>query len=161
MWDSEPLVTIEELRTYLPFELDTYEEGEANLALESLSDEARFYGSSAWATPESAPKAVKNLILKAANRHMKNYEGLIQSRAGDETLGWDGQGQYAGSARFTDAEQNFLKSISGSNYTFGSAPTTAWNTTYRPHTWDCRGNPTSDQWVPTESGTLFPWLAGD
>lgn len=123
----EPLLTIEELRDRVPFVMDEDDEREALGALESLSDDARMYGKSTWLSPVSTPQSVKNLIRAAAVRHMKNYDGYTQSRAGDETLMWTDRGEDAGSAYFTDREIRSLRTIArGSASSLVSGNTTAW-----------------------------------
>lgn len=106
------LATIEELAERLPFVMDEGEEREATLSLEILSDDARHYGSSAW-QEWNAPRQVKTLVLKAAARHMKNYEGFTTSRAGDETVQWTDRGEDSGSAHFTRSEKQQLAEMSG------------------------------------------------
>lgn len=111
----EALVTIEELTPKLPFTMDADEAREAEGALEYLSDDARLYGRRTWATPATTPRQVKNLILRACVRHMKNYEGYTQSRAGDESVSWTDRGEAAGAAYFTEREIRALKTIAGNS----------------------------------------------
>lgn len=124
----EALVTVEELADRLPFVMDADDEREATGALEDLSDDARYYGSDSWVDALTTPRQVRNLVLRAAVRHMKNYEGFIQSRAGDETLVWTDRGEDAGSAYFTRREQNALRQMAGKGGGLGSFDTTAWGT---------------------------------
>jgi hypothetical protein len=146
---DEPLVTMEELAAKLPFVMDDDEEREAEGALEALSDDARFYGKSSWATIATTPPSVCRLVLKAANRHMKNFEGLSQSRAGDETVAWDNQkSAEAGSAHFTDREIRVLKTLAGVTPVF-SVPLT---TGPRRSRFDERC------YVPTEGSSPFPYF---
>lgn len=91
--------------------MDDNEKREATGALEVLSDDARAYGKSTWINATVTPREVKNLILKAAVRHMKNPEGFIQSRAGDETVTFTDRGEQAGGAYFTDREITQLRGI--------------------------------------------------
>lgn len=106
-----PLASLDDLKLRLDWELDVDEERVATAALEDLSNEARFYGSSAWSSPAVAPPFVRTLILKAASRYMKNVEGYIQSRAGDETVQWAEIPGGMGTASFTDVESRKLASI--------------------------------------------------
>lgn len=160
MQDPEPLATVEELQARLSFEMEPSEEREAAGAILDLSDEARTYGRSSWLTPSTTPAAVRNLVLKAAARHMKNYEGYIQSRAGDETIIWTDRRDNAGSAYFTEAEvASLVRMAGGSSIT--TVPFYAWgNGSAVPGYRDGHGQfIEGDFWVQTESGTLMPWIA--
>lgn len=106
------LVTVEELAARLPFVLDADEEREAAGALEDLSFDAQAIGLSSWVDSASTPTAVKNLILRAAARHMKNYEGYTVSRAGDETVQWAEQ-ETPGTATFTADEKKIIAQVAG------------------------------------------------
>lgn len=55
--------------------------------IDDASDLARHYGSESWA-PTTAPPRVKRIVAIAVARFMNNPTGLSQSRAADETLGW-------------------------------------------------------------------------
>ncbi|MFC0622821.1 hypothetical protein [Kribbella deserti] len=127
MAEPEPLVTITELAARLPFELDADETREAEGAIADLSDDARLYGKPGWLSPAVTPVPVKNLILKAAGRHMKNHDGYTTSRAGDETVAWTDRGHDAGSAYFTDRELKALRAMA--NHTAGlySVEIIAWH----------------------------------
>lgn len=147
---DETLVTIEELADRLSFVMDDDDEREAEGALTDLSDDARFYGSDAWSTPEAAPQMVKNLILRAAVRHMKNYEGYTQSRAGDETVMWTDRGHESGSAYFTEREKTQLAKMANRNTLF-SVPVQAWGTKLPP-----------EGYVPVDGGgKSFPLFSSD
>ena len=115
---SEPttLVEVDDLAARLPFVMSADERREAGLALETLSDDARHYGNSAWTAAEVAPREVRNLVLRAANRHMKNYEGFTRSTAGDEGVSWSERGNSPderGSAAFSPTEQERLRDLGG------------------------------------------------
>lgn len=124
----EALVSVEELAARLPFVMDEDETREAEGALEDLSDDARSYGRATWLNPTSAPRQVRNLVLRAAARHMKNYDGFTTSRAGDESVGWTDRGEQAGSAYFTAAEIKLLRGLSGRGG-FASVPLSTWQNT--------------------------------
>lgn len=147
----ETLVIIEDLAEKVPFEMDEMDEREAQGALDSLSDDARFYGSDQWLLAETAPRQVKNLIIRAASRHMKNYDGYTQSRAGDETLAWTDRGHEAGSAYFTDSEKRTLRALGG-KVGLVSVPIQAWG-----------DRPTGTAFVPVMNieGKPFPFLMDD
>lgn len=108
------LATLDELKARLDWELDTSEESVATSALEDLSDDALFYGSANW-TETTVPRQAKSLLLRAAARYMRNPDGYIQSRAGDETLVWSDQGEDSGTAYFSEREQKLLNQIAGRN----------------------------------------------
>lgn len=125
----EPFATLEELRSRLDWTLDADEERIAQGALEDASDLARAYGKS-WLDAQSAPRMVRTLVLTAATRYMRNPDGYVQSRAGDETLVWDGIGDRAGTVYFTDPEIKLLVGLAGKTGLF-SAPISAWGTRLR------------------------------
>lgn len=111
----EALASVPELAARLPFTMSAEEQREAQGALDDLSDEARYYGNPNWETPATAPYNVVNMILRAAARHMKNYEGYVSTRAGDEAVTWTDRGNTdeAGSARFSQEERKRLGEIGG------------------------------------------------
>ena len=78
-------VLLPELQARLEWVLSEREEIVGTSALEDLTIEAQDHGKSTW-TVLNCPAIVKRQILKAAERYLKNLEGIIQSRAGDETL---------------------------------------------------------------------------
>lgn len=122
------LVLLEELQARLDWTLDSGEQGVANGAIADLSDDARYYGSDDW-TAENAPRQVKSLVLRAAARYIRNPDGYIQSRAGDETLGWSDRGEAAinaGTAYYTAKEQQMLATLAGRMTGLFSVPITAW-----------------------------------
>ena len=104
------LATTEDLLARLDWELDATELRIATAALEDLSDMARHYGVSSW-TSVTAPRAVRTLVLRAAQRFMRNPDGYIQSRAGDEIVGWAPNKSNVGAPAFTDAELEELKDL--------------------------------------------------
>lgn len=109
---ADELATLPELQSRLDWQLDTGEQSVAQGALEDLSDDARFYGSQRWDST-TAPRQVKSLVLRAAARFMRNPDGFVQSRAGDETIQWSDGGEDAGTAHFTEREQKILAALSG------------------------------------------------
>lgn len=146
----EALVTVPELAARLPFVMDDDEMREAEGALEDLSDDARSYGRVTWLSPTSAPRQVRNLVLRAAARHMKNPDAFVTSRAGDETLGWTDRGEQGGSAYFTKSEISLLRGLSGRGG-FASVPLSSWQ-----HTAGSVG------YVPAAGGgDPFPMFASD
>ena len=121
----EPFATLDELTGRLDWTLDADELRIAATALEDASDLARGYGRD-W-DAATAPRLVRTLVLKACKRYMPNPNGYTQSRAGDETLGWnDAAGENAGTVYFTADEQKLLKGLAGKAPGLVSAPITAW-----------------------------------
>lgn len=125
------LATTAELAPRLSFVMDEDDEREADGALEDLSEDARHYGSQAWIDQASTPDYVINLILRAAARHMKNYEGYTMSRAGDETVQWTDRGESSGTATFTKEEIKALKGMAGRTG-FGTIPLAGFGKSTRP-----------------------------
>lgn len=136
------MATTSEVQAWLADEMDEADLRECTGALETLSDEARALGLSSW-DETTVPGAIKRLVIKACVRYMKNYEGYVQSRAGDETLGWTDLGDKAGSPYFTDAEKASIRKDAGAS-TLQSVPVVAWGTGYPPEEFTrehwCRGN---------------------
>lgn len=125
----EPLATLTDLEHRVDWALDEDEKRLAESALEDASDLARSYGRE-W-TADKVPRLVRTLVLAACVRYLRNPDGYTQSRAGDETLAWDGQGENAGSVHFTDAEIALLRGLGGMRPTVYSAPITAWGPTHK------------------------------
>lgn len=142
------LATIAELTQRLDWTLDEDETRAANGALEELSEQALYYGKPTW-TDLTVPRLVKNVVLAAAARYLRNPDGYTQSRAGDETLVWSDRGHDAGTAYFTEREIKMIRATAGATG-FGSAPITAWGT---------RSFPTIG-YVPVQGGgDPFPMFA--
>lgn len=144
---SEPLATVAELASGLEWVLSDDEERLATATLEDLSDDARAYGSESWVDPESAPHQVKRLVLRVARRFMRNPDGYVTSRAGDETLSWADQGEHMGTARFNDDERKMLARLAGK----GSIVSVA--------LYHGSARVTHDPYVPTVGGKPFPYYA--
>jgi hypothetical protein len=151
--DSEALVTIEDLIPELPFTMDVDDTREATGALEDLSDDARYYGKSTWTTPEETPRQVRRLVLKAAKRHMKNYEGYLLSRAGDETVQFTDRGEGMGSAEFTGTEIAQLREYGGSQRS-GFHSVNMFTATRRP-------TPSAVGLVPAQGGGYIRYFSDD
>ncbi|WP_394615887.1 hypothetical protein JNUCC0626_40155 [Lentzea sp. JNUCC 0626] len=126
-----PFASFDELKERLDWTLDADETRIAKAALDDLSGWARHYGR-AWPDPSRAPQLVRTLVLGAAVRYMRNPEGYVQSRAGDETLGWSDLGDRAGSAHFNDDEITALAAMSGKSKLL-SAPISAWGPQRKRH----------------------------
>jgi len=134
----------------LDWTLDTLEEGVATGALEDLSADARYYGKP-WAI-DAVPDGVKSMVLRAAARFMRNVDGFIQSRAGDESVSW-AEAETLGTAEFTDDEQKRLSRLAKANALgFGTISTFAWQTKDAPE----------DIWVPVQGrGIDLPLYAAE
>ncbi|WP_329793878.1 hypothetical protein V1227_18910 [Lentzea sp. DG1S-22] len=126
----EPFATLEQLKARLDWTLDEDEERLGAAALDDLSGWARYYGRP-WPDPLTAPQLVRTMVLGAAVRYMRNPEGYVTSRAGDETLTWSELGDRAGSAHFNSDELRALTSMSGKTSLL-TAPVTAWNSRPKP-----------------------------
>lgn len=118
------LAAMEDLKARLEWTLDADELRAAQGALEDLSEQALHYGRPTW-TASTVPVLVRNTILAAAARYMRNPDGYTQSRAGDETLTWTDRGHDAGSAYFTDREIKLISGYAG-RAGIGSIPVIAW-----------------------------------
>ncbi len=133
----------------LDWELEPAEVEDAEQQAEYLSNVARINGRP-W--PESAPPIVVNTIEAALKRYLRNAYGLTQTRAGDETMGWDGIGDKAGAPYFTDAELKVIRLCSGQNG-FSSVLVNAWGTS---------GNRLPQGHVPVADGSKpFPLFPSD
>lgn len=97
----------------IPWELEDQEEYVLKEAIDTLSEDARFYGLATWVDVDSAPRHVSRMVGRAASRHMMNPEGYVTSRAGDETVSW-AESDTAGVAAFTKREIEQLRSYRSS-----------------------------------------------
>ena len=148
----EKFATLTELINRLDWTLDPSEERVANAALEDASDLARGYGKN-WVDALTAPRLVRTLVLGACVRYMKNQESYTLSRAGDETVQWESQGEKAGVVHFTDDERRLLAALGGKSSIF-SVPVNAWRT--QPRSYRDQG------YVPAADGTKpFPMFNSD
>lgn len=149
----EPLADVGMLQDRIEWQLDDGEIALAEGVLEDLSDEARLYGSMSWATGETTPRQVINLVLRATIRYMRNPDGYVQSRAGDETVAWSDQRGENESAGFTAKEIKMLERFAGTPAIY-SVEISAWNSKIK-----------SDQtgYVPTDipNEKPFPFFAED
>lgn len=124
------LATVEELKARCDWTFDTDEDRAAAGYLDEASDLARAYGRDTW-EPAKAPRMVKNIVISAVRRFMRNPEGYTQSRAGDETLGWTDLGRDAGSIFFTNQEIKLIRSLAGTSG-IRSQQVSAWGTRKQP-----------------------------
>lgn len=151
---TDPLATVEELVARCDWTFDDDEMRSAPGYLEEASDLVRAFGRN-W-SPDNCPRLAKNIVISAARRFMRNPEGLMQSRAGDETLAWRDAGENSGSITLTKGEQKLIRDLAG---TAGihSVNLSAWGP-QRPH----RGRETPVGFVPVsgyDSEKPFPLYA--
>ena len=152
----EKFATLSELMNRLDWTLDPSEERVAASALEDASELARAHGKN-WVDAATAPRLVRTLVLSACVRYMKNPESYTLSRAGDETLQWEGQGQNAGVVHFTEDERKLLAALGGKSSIF-SVPVNAWRTqarTYRDQGYVPAADGTKP--IPMFSSDTGPW----
>lgn len=144
------LVETDRLVGSLDWELTPSEVADAADTLEYLSDLARTHAGQVW--EYLCPPIVRGTILAAAKRYMRNADGYTQSRAGDETLAWDGQGDKAGTPYFTSQEIAVIRACVG-RVGFGSVTVNAWGTS---------NNRVVSGYVPTGPDSKpFPLYGGD
>ncbi len=117
--------TLDEVRQRLDWTLDLDEERIAVAALADASEEARVHGRD-WPTAR-APRLVRTLVLKAVVRYLRNPDGYVTSRAGDETLTWSDLGERAGTVQFTRDEIALLRRLAGRDAGLTTAPVVAWS----------------------------------
>jgi len=122
------LVDVTRAEKALDWELNEAERTDLEDQAEYLSDLARQEGGQSW--PTVCPSVVEHTIRAALVRYMRNYEGLTQTRAADETQAWDGLGDKAGAPYFTAAELKTIRAAAGRR-TFGSILVNAWGTSNR------------------------------
>ncbi|MFY1688174.1 hypothetical protein [Plantactinospora sp. WMMB782] len=119
---------VDDVQGRLDFDMSEAERTVCENALEDVSDEARFLGAG-WPDPELAPRMVRTLVLRSVTRYMKNLDGLVQSRAGDETIILPDLGEAAGAPYFTAAEQATIRALAGRGEGgVVSVEATAWRT---------------------------------
>ena len=141
---------VTELAARLEWTLDDGELRVAEGALEALTFEAMEFGSSAW-TEETCPPGVKSLILTAAARYVRNYNGYNESRAGDETLGWGAVDREPDTPEFTKSERERIARYAHARPGFGTINIFTWGTRYAD-----RG----DLMAPMKDKDL-PWIRAD
>lgn len=145
--------TLDELKARLDFDLEASEESAADSALEDLSEDARYYGRD-WPV-NACPPIIKRLVLKAAIRYVRNFDGNTVSRAGDETVQWNEQRSgEAGSAYFLEQEKKDIHEIAyGKRGSVMTAGVYAWGSKASART--------TEGYVPTSSGSMFPFFSSD
>lgn len=152
---ADSLATLGDLKERCDWTFDDDEERAAPGYLEEASDMARIYGRASWDSI-SAPRMARNIVISAVRRYMRNPDGFVQSRAGDETLAWDTLGDKAGTIYFTNDEQKLLRAMAGIGGGLRSASVTAWGSTRRNTNQATSGNVPVSGW-PGEKP--FPYFA--
>lgn len=157
----EPLVEVSELAARLPFTMSEEETREAEGAIIDLSDAVRYYGNPNWGTPAEAPYTIKNIILRAAARFMKNYEGYVTNRAGDESVSWSdrkSEPDAMGSATFSPEEKKRIAEIGGSRRVgFHSVGMFGWQRRLRPQQEGFVPDEASNEPIQMFSSDTEPW----
>lgn len=145
-----------DLEDQLDFVLDEQAQRQATAKLQQASNMAKHYARPlGYQWPESrCPAIVKAIVLNVVERYMRNPDGYTQSRAGDETLAWQGS-DGKGSFYFTDEEKEVLVGL-GNPYANGvySVDTFQFSQKTIP----------SDTWVPVAgmpTPTYFPLFAAE
>ncbi|ROR95512.1 hypothetical protein EDD28_0068 [Salana multivorans] len=149
------LATLDELKERVEWELSEDEERIAAAALEDISDLVRA-GRRDW-QPGACPAVVRKIALGAVVRYLRNPDGVTTSRAGDETVMWDGIGDKAGGVYLTTAEERILTKLVRPN---GLTPVdlVAWAPTSREV---AQRNGLPVGYVPTAGGGIFRYYRGD
>lgn len=143
----EPLVSLVELMDGLEWELDAGEQKLAIATLEDLSDDARYHGLDSWTDEAHTPEPVRRLIKRVARRFMRNPDGYVTSRAGDEAVSWSDRGERGGTASFNDNEVAMLRGWAGKA---GIASVELYHGSPRS---------THNPYVSVEGGKPFPYYA--
>lgn len=145
------LATLQELENRLDWVLDAQEKTVATAALEDASNLVRAHGLN-W-SDTNAPPIVKSITLASARRLMVNVQGLTDSRAGDETLGWADIGDKAGAVYLTADERKLITGIARGAQSLVSVGTYAWGQ-------GSAARKIGTAYVPTEGGRKpFPFFA--
>lgn len=144
------LASLEELQASIEWTLSEEEAGLAAHALEHASELVKLYGLP-W-TPASVPPLVKRIVISATARFLRNPDGYVQSRAGDETVAWSPDSAAAsGGVTLTKDEIDIVEKFAGRS-TLDSWELSAWGPSTYPNP---RGY---TDYVPTQPpGDPFPF----
>lgn len=160
---ADALVTVADLQARYGETLDAGQQALVTGAIEDLSDDARHYGDPTWDS-ETAPRQIKNLVLRAVVRYMRNPDGFTTSRAGDETVSWSDYDTTLGQAIFTKVEIEQIQSIAGRSPAIISVPVAAYGPPRQaPRYVDGfkKDVCSTTVYAPTDSGKPFPVYSGD
>lgn len=119
--------------------------------IDSASNRARHYGRATW-NASVCPPVVKSIVLDACNRALALEDGIVTSRAGDETDMFSDMRERTGTVFFTDDEIKTIREAAGRSGNFGVV------TTYRHNP---NPAPVYTGYVPVEGGGLFPFFEED
>lgn len=132
----------------IDFDLDERQTRMVSARLDDASDLATQLAGISW-TDANVPRVVRAIVLNSVVRWINNPDAITTSRAGDETLAWSDLGE-KGSFYFSEQELEALKGFTRTRAPFGSISVTTWGTR----------EPLDDTiWVPTSSGTPYPYLS--
>ena len=153
---STPLTSVEKVVARLEGGVADGVEAMIEEYIEDASDQARHYGNPAWSSV-SCPDPVRRIVAMAVARFIRNPDAFAQSRAGDETLGWQElPSDFVGTVYFTESEIERLQRF-GAAYVpaFGTMKMNAYTTR--------QGSP--PRWGPvthwgTDWGRPFPLFGG-
>lgn len=120
----DPFATLAELVARCDWTFDDDETRAAPGYLDEASDLARMYGRENW-TAANSPRMLKGLVISAVRRFMRNPDGYVQSRAGDEALQWSDLHENAATIYFTTSEIKLIRGLAGTN-SLRTAQVTAW-----------------------------------
>lgn len=119
---TQPFAVAEDVQRRLDFELDESQIDAVDLALEDMSDEARFIAGRGWPNAVDPPVIVKKYVIRAVQRWAQNMHGYVTSTASDETVQWTDLREVAGAPAFTEYERKQIKAAGTQRigYFFGS-----------------------------------------
>lgn len=114
------LATIGDLAARFGRDLDDMERTSGTAALRSLSVKANHLAGADY-DGVNVPAMVRETVLDAAERYLRNPDGLAYSRSDGEGVGWGGS-QGPQPADFTDKETEYLSSLKAGRSGFGVVP---------------------------------------
>jgi len=124
---DEPLAIVDEVTSRVDRELTAKEISTIEGHIEDASALVRFHGL-AWPIRDEAPALARTITRNSVKRLLHNSEGLVLSRAADETVGFSDVGDKAGTVYLTDEEKLMLRSIAGRDEDISTAPISPWGT---------------------------------
>lgn len=119
------MVTVQELKDRCDWTFDADEDRVAGNYLIEVSDLVRAYGKDTW-DAVTAPRMVKNIVISVVRRYMRNPEGYLTSRAGDETVTFTERAEH-GVMFLNASEIALIRGLAG-QFGFRSATVKAWDT---------------------------------
>lgn len=120
---NDRLVSVDEVVARLPWEfVDDRIRRIVSGAIEDASTLARFYGLESW-TADKCPPIVKTQVRNACVRYMLLAEGVISSRAGDDSESYTDLRDRTGTVFFREDEQAQIQTAAGRGGNFMSIDT--------------------------------------